>query len=376
MSSNRNQHFVVRYYLRRFSFDDGKRIHLFNLASEKYIPEAPLKNQCAADYFYTKDLRGESTLTEIEGIAEDIFKRICDRKEIPESFGERLDLMTILSLMYCRTKRKADLDSDFIELAAKQTIRCSADRQSVELVPILDQVRLRDRAAALRSVKMSLRYPHLLYDLDLRTIIAPEGRSFVTSDHPVVLLNQAFFDIIKDSAIVGLANTGLQIFLPISPQLLLIAFDQNLYRVGSRRRTSYRLERAEDCDLINVLQILNAEENIYFRDENALPDVRALAQKFSPARKKVAESAKPHEIPMPGPAPGFMLMGGPPRIPIPGVWSFCELLKPVTRKDFGLRDPTLCRLIERHKAYLDRTGRLISFDQWLEERSEQKHAFL
>jgi ferredoxin len=179
VSSNRNQHFVARHYLRRFSFDDGKRIQLFNLASEKYIPKAPLKNQCAADYFYTKDLRGESTLTEIEGIAEDIFKRICDTKDIPES---HLDLVTILSLMHSRTKRKADLDSDFIELAAKRTIRCSPDRQSVELVPMLDQVRLQDRAAGLRLVKMSLRYPHLLYDLDLRIIIAPEGRSFVTSD--------------------------------------------------------------------------------------------------------------------------------------------------------------------------------------------------
>jgi len=305
----------------------------------------------------------------LEGIAEDIFKRICDTKDIPES---HLDLVTILSLMHSRTKRKADLDSDFIELAAKRTIRCSPDRQSVELVPMLDQVRLRDRAAGLRLVKMSLRYPHLLYDLDLRIIIAPEGQSFVTSDHPVVLLNQAFFDIIKDSAIVGLANTGLQIFLPISPQLLLIAFDRNFYRVGNRRRTSYRLERPEDCDLINGLQVLNADENIYFLDENVLPSIRALAQKFSLTRKRVAESAKPREILMPGGASGSLIMGGPPRIPIPGVWSFCKLLKPVTRKDFGLRDPTLCRLIERHKAYLEKTGRLISFDQWLEERSALK----
>jgi hypothetical protein len=163
VTSNRNQHFVPRHYLRRFSFDNGKRIHLFNLASERYVPNAPLKSQCAGDYFYTKDLRGESALTEIEGIAEDIFKRMCDINDIPEFRGERFDLIAVLSLMYSRTKRKADLDSDFIELAAKQTIRCSPDKQSVDLVPILDQVRLRDRAAALRSVKMSLRYPHLLY---------------------------------------------------------------------------------------------------------------------------------------------------------------------------------------------------------------------
>lgn len=232
----------------------------------------------------------------------------------------------------------------------------------------LDTVRLRDRAAALRSVKSALHYPHLLYDLALRLIIAPDGMSFITSDHPAVFLNQAFFEVIRDSEITGTASKGLQIFLPISPELLLIAFDRDFYRVGNRKNLTYQLDRHADCDLINALQILNSEENVYFGDEKLLPAVRALAERYSAARTRINERAKPTEIQMPGGGPGYLLISRNPVIPFPGPWSFCKRRRPVSRKDFCVRNPDLCRLVREHMDHVRSTDRRISFDDWLAER--------
>jgi len=116
-------HSVPRHYLKRFSFDQGSQIRLFNLDNGKYVPKAPLKSQCSSSYFYGEDSRGENILAEIEGIAEDLFSQICKDRDIPKSYGQRLDLMTVLSLMHRRTRRQAELDSDFIEVLTKRSYR-------------------------------------------------------------------------------------------------------------------------------------------------------------------------------------------------------------------------------------------------------------
>jgi hypothetical protein len=80
-SKKKNHHFVPRHYLKRFSFDQGTRIRLFNLHSQKYVSEASLKDQCSAAYFYGEDPRGENMLADIEGVTEDLFRQICKDKD-------------------------------------------------------------------------------------------------------------------------------------------------------------------------------------------------------------------------------------------------------------------------------------------------------
>jgi len=300
VSKNRNQHFVPKHYLRRFSFDDGKRIRLLNLNSGKYVDEAPLKNQCSADHFYTENLAAEQMLTEIEGVAEDMFRKICDTEVVPEYLGgEHQDLMSVLSLMHFRTRRQAEGHSDLIELIAKRHLRMSDDPRAKEAVPFLNEVRIQDRSAAVRLALKALETAQIIFDLRLRLIIAPEGMSFITSDHPVVLLNQAFFTVLQHPRILGLAASGLQIFLPISPRFLLIAFDPKIYRVGNRKQSTYQLERRNDCDLINALQIVNAEENVYFYDQDLLSGIRVLLTKLFSSREQAVASGRPLELPIP-----------------------------------------------------------------------------
>jgi hypothetical protein len=195
--------------------------------------------------------------------------------------------------MHFRTRRQAERHSDLIELVAKRHLRMSDDPRAKEAVPFLGEVRIEDRSAAVRLTLKALETTQIIFDLHLRLIIAPEGMSFITSDHPVVLLNQAFFTVLQHPRILGLSASGLQIFLPISPRLLLFGFDPKIYRVGNRRQSTYQLERRNDCDLINALQIINAEENVYFYDRDLLPEIRVLLTKFSSLRQEAVASGRP-----------------------------------------------------------------------------------
>jgi hypothetical protein len=55
---------------------------------------------------------------------------------------------------------------------------------------------------------------------------------------------------------------------------MLIAFDPDCYRVGRPDRAVIQINREEDIQLINALQILNAHQCLYFRGEEDEPRFR------------------------------------------------------------------------------------------------------
>jgi len=62
----KNQHFVPKCLLRRFSKND-KTTSVFVIGSSKFVPTAGIKTQCAADYYYGSDQQVETQLSRLEG---------------------------------------------------------------------------------------------------------------------------------------------------------------------------------------------------------------------------------------------------------------------------------------------------------------------
>src|SRR5271156_3941827 len=68
MPQNKVQHFVPRVLLRPFSLNgEGAAINLYQGAQNKAVRDAPLKSQCARNYFYGRDLKLEKLLGGLEG---------------------------------------------------------------------------------------------------------------------------------------------------------------------------------------------------------------------------------------------------------------------------------------------------------------------
>ena len=102
---------------------------------------------------------------------------------------------------------------------------------------------------------------------------------FVTSDNPVVLYNQ-LFSFRKFGSNTGLAQKGLQIFLPISPKIALIFYDHDVYSVGKRHSLTVNIDLVRDVYELNTLQMCSAMNCVYFRDSEL--DVNSLYRKASP----------------------------------------------------------------------------------------------
>ena len=299
LSKGKNQHFVPRHYLRRFSFDGGKRIRLFNLASNRCVANAPLKTQCSADYFYSKDPRIESQICELEGAAESHFSEIYDSRDIAPAKHD--DLLIILLMMKGRTRQSAESINLMYEAVAKEIFRKKTRLEGKDLPKYFDRLRIREESAALRAFRHNvLAYPVIL-DLAL----------------------------------------------------------------GRPDRRALKLDRAEDCELINTLQIMNAEQNICFRDEGEAEIVRKLLFKFSVQRKAVQKSDQPKVISHDGMAPSFIMMPTA-VVPVPGIWSFCKVRGLATPRSFGSRNPEWCAIYEQYVKATAIDPK--PFDTWMEEQ--------
>ena len=109
-------------------------------------------------------------------------------------------------------------------------------------------------------------------------LVVSRSVPFITSDAPVYAYNQ-YCEGIRDIGITGLANRGLQIFVPLSPSLLLIIYDGRTYKI---RRLADRwsgrsvTNDVSDIDQLNLLQLLSAERNVYFSKWRQRKDIERL----------------------------------------------------------------------------------------------------
>lgn len=92
----------------------------------------------------------------------------------------------------------------------------------------------------------------LLADLKLVLIENRSAVPFIASDMPVVFHNRLYEG--QHISVTGYANVGLQLFLPLGPQLALFGFDGAAYEAATDARDIVRLDDLSDVTLINDLQ--------------------------------------------------------------------------------------------------------------------------
>jgi hypothetical protein len=362
------QHFVPRHYLKRFSFDGGRRIRLVRVHDGYYVSDAALAGQCAKNYFYSRDPKVEDHLAEIEGHSEAQIQKICEDEWMPTTSPDRMTLFSFLCIMRGRTELAAAQAWVGPEALLKEQFRAYLEREEKhELLKVLPAFRLEDDNAPLRTLAAWLSFPVLLADLSLKLLIAPEGVQFITSDNPVVVLNQAFWGKVKHRSLGGVAMRGAQFFVPLSPRHTLIAYDTKCYRVGKPDKLSLKLNRKEDVMLINALQIRNANHCLYFKDEENRGSVAKLLSEHRGRRQSVQDLIKINETIEDG-EKVLTFHNQAPSIPVPGKWSFCRVRRQFHPSEFSHRDPGLCRLFEKYQQDCSRREKYIPLHEWCDEK--------
>jgi hypothetical protein len=287
----REHHFVPQFYLRAFS-TDGRRITLFNVRRDRLIHGASIKHQCSRRNFYAFAPGLESTFANIEGTTSRILRSIGEDDALPDIGSEdRAILLMFMVLQYLRTAsaaRPMDIMTDYY---AKTVLAESARESGIDL----EDFTIRQKDSVALPLSGAADVFTLAADLKVHLYVNRTARGFITSDAPVVLHNQ-YCEGIDFRGVLGWACRGLQVVLPLSPSHLVLLFDGGVYKVGASHRGCQvtHISDVRDVDQFNLLQILNAQENIYLKvhesDHEFERECRLLASKRPATRMKIVET--------------------------------------------------------------------------------------
>ena len=110
-------------------------------------------------------------------------------------------------------------------------------------------------------------------DLKLCILKNRTPTDFVTCDDPVVFSSMFHAKKLKTDRF-GFGSAGALFFFPLSPRLLLLAYDGDVYTLSNKRRGVSPVSRESDVYACNELQYLNASHSIYFQNWTARERIR------------------------------------------------------------------------------------------------------
>jgi hypothetical protein len=274
--SNRKHHFVPRFYLQSFR-SVPKRINIYNLTQGLEIKDASLRDQCYKHRFYGASDVIEKTLAHIEGLVAPVLQAIQRDLELPPQGSDEHSLIALFAgLQLLRTNVAAERVNENADKLIKAVHQGDSRLQDVDI----DAVKFGWENAVL--VAMSSLQPMVEALLDLRThLVCADGTQFfLTSDNPVFKYNK-YCEGLKGTGLTGAALRGFHLFIPLSPTVLLMMYDYTVYKVGNKNSRVSRSVLDEDIEALNLIQVISAEQNLYFSDWGNVGQVRKLVQKAS-----------------------------------------------------------------------------------------------
>jgi len=261
MSANHSHHFVPRCYLKNFSpLENGATINLFNIGRNQLIENAPIKSQCARTFLYGKD-ELEKILSEIEGkYAAWITRSILRDKPIVLDEIDHF-IRFFLMLQFTRTEASA------IRTRAHFMLLDKLGQIGIENELSEHYFDTSDKEMVRFSMRMTDDLVNCISDLSVCFIKNTSESMFVTCDDPVVSSNRLHIQRL-DRGDFGFGTAGAILYLPLSPEVAVIAYDKDVYSCKKKSTAWAIISNCSDVDALNDLVFLKAKENIYFRSKS------------------------------------------------------------------------------------------------------------
>lgn len=276
--SSQKQHVVPRFYLRHFS-PDGKQLNVYNLQRNKTILGASLKGQCYRRGVYGDTPDVEKALAKHETILAPIVAAIVNTTALPSRLVDYFYLLQFVSSLHLRPGAAIDEMNTSLDMLVKDLM----SRTSPYTKEDLDLVRVRANNAGPMLASQIHRAGRALLDLKPALVMAPDKTEWITSDHPLIAYNTYTEELPETQPGHGFMTIGLQLFLPLSPRVLLLLFDGTIYR--QRDANTLQTATPADTNALNLLQAAYAQENLYFLSDGLTPFLE-LRRRATDARAK------------------------------------------------------------------------------------------
>src|SRR5690606_17532681 len=226
----KNQHYLPKFYLRYFSkCENEKEIGVYNINNKKTIRYAPIKSQASKPFYYGRDGVLEDWLSKVEGDFASIIKKLRLTMKPPKRFtNEHLTLLLFVSCTLARNPMTIEKGLEMMN-NVMSTLFSSKEAECYDIPHTDTEDMMRIIMGHISQLTDNI------LDLEIKLLVNKTDVPFIASDNPIVLYNSYLEKKKWPFSKVGFSVRGLQIFIPISPDLTLTLFDSAIYKIGGRR---------------------------------------------------------------------------------------------------------------------------------------------
>lgn len=166
----------------------------------------------------------------------------------------------------------------------------------------------------------------VMEDLKPALIVNSTSKGFITSDCPMVKYNPLFISR-RYSRSSGLGHVGTQVYVPLSPRLCFMLYDEAVYNFHLARGT-LQLKSPDQVIRLNTLFAHNAKSLVLFKNT----EHQWLIEKYTEKVKDTSNSF--NNVLMKGESGGYMVMASFPSITYDAKLSFFTIREPFMNMPF------------------------------------------
>lgn len=281
--------------MKNFSHDK-KSIGVYAIKKGVYIAQASIKGEASKNYFYSTDDKIESELSEIEQNASIAINRIINSPGLPLPLEYARDILSYIIIQIARTPTEASVFKRALTELLKQGF--IAYRQNITndfSVEARDQIEkfLENHSyeipyPAIESIKA---FSSWLLRTDVskyshKILINKTNKPFITSDNPACMYN--IYSERNKEQFYAISKRGLILYLPITPILGIVIFDNSIYKIGCRKQSYVEIRNVQDVDEFNKLVACQSENVLFFKkgsvQEAMLVELCRIRSKYKPEK--------------------------------------------------------------------------------------------
>lgn len=221
-----NQHYVPKLMLRNFlSNEDKEQVSVFDkktgnvftpniagIMAERRFHDFQVSEEYIASF--------EQTAGRVEDALLPTYRRILDERRLNHTAEEQAHLAMLVAFQFLRTRRQRDRFVEADEVIGAKLEQMGGKLEDLEGYEPLTEDRIKHQHIGF-IVEAIKEFTDLISSKHMMLMSSPQGRDFYISDNPVVLHNDQDFGPYGN---LGLGVRGIQIYLPLSHDLLLACF--------------------------------------------------------------------------------------------------------------------------------------------------------
>lgn len=221
----RNHHYVPRFILRHFLSDARKeQVTVYDKQTEKIFTTAIENIMVERDFheFAFEDVlvSFENIASHIENIAIPAYEKVIAERRLDGTPEQKAALAFLIAFQFLRTKGHRNTYQQLEDMLRAKVEGMGGRLEDIKnYSPLTDDQIKKEHMMSFR--KNTGEFAQLIAEKDFVLQAAAPGRSFYLSDHPVTLHNMRDHGPYGN---IGLAVTGIEIYMPLASDLLLCAF--------------------------------------------------------------------------------------------------------------------------------------------------------